>query len=95
MHKITKNKDNIILVLMVLLHTLALFVILNFTKAIETYPDELAYYNIAKSLFYNNGVKMHGVSFSTFFQLHNICFNNRHINRSKFFLIHNYLNIFC
>lgn len=63
MHKITKNKDNIILVLMVLLHTLALFVILNFTKAIETYPDELAYYNIAKSLFYNNGVKMHGVSF--------------------------------
>ena len=58
---VRKNKNAVILVVCILLHTVVLYGICNFRKSIETYGDELLYYSIARSLFLGQGIMVHGV----------------------------------
>lgn len=60
---VRKNKNAFILTICILLHTMILYGICDFYKTMETYGDELIYYGIARSLFYGQGVKVHGVLF--------------------------------
>lgn len=60
---IKKKKDVLLLMICILLHTIFLYVVCDFRKAIETYGDELAYYSMARSIFYGQGLKVHGVAF--------------------------------
>lgn len=60
----TKSKTNEILILwmMVIVHTLVLYYICDFQKALETYQDELIYYNLAKCLADGRAFEMHGMA---------------------------------
>lgn len=58
-----KNKDMMALFLCVLLHTIVLYIICDFRKALATYGDELLYYDIARSIFNGQGLQVHGISF--------------------------------
>ena len=55
------KKEKNILVLVVILHTMLLYVISSYSKAMETYADELIYYDMAKSIFEGTGLQLHGV----------------------------------
>ncbi len=59
-----KNKDVVILGACIFVHTLLLYKICDFEKAMETYGDELIYYNLARCIFRGEALKVHGVAFS-------------------------------
>lgn len=60
----TKSKTNEILILwmLVIIHTLVLYYICDFQKTLETYGDELIYYNLAKCLADGRAFEMHGIA---------------------------------
>lgn len=59
-----KNKDVAILGACIFVHTLLLYKICDFEKALETQGDELIYYNLARCIFRGEALKVHGVAFS-------------------------------
>ncbi len=58
--RLTK-KEKIVFMVVVAIHTLLLYLLSNYSKAMETYADELVYYDIAKSIFEGTGFLLHGV----------------------------------
>lgn len=55
-----KLKESQILWLIVIVHTMFLYLIVDFDRAMETYRDELIYYNIAKCIANGQPFTMHG-----------------------------------
>lgn len=58
-----KYQRVVITTIIILLHTLFLFFMCDFSKTLETYGDDFAYYSMAKSIFYGQGTQVHGVDF--------------------------------
>ncbi|WP_026664614.1 hypothetical protein [Butyrivibrio sp. FC2001] len=56
------KKEKTILAVAFVIHTMLLFLLSNYSKAMETYADELVYYDLAKSMFEGTELQMHGVS---------------------------------
>lgn len=56
-----KISDNWILIAIVLIHTVLLYQLVDFSKALETYQDELIYYNIAKCIADGKLFSVHGM----------------------------------
>lgn len=60
--KLTKTEKLQILIVF-LLHVAFLYLLSNYSKAMETYPDELIYYDMAKCIFEGKSPMVHGVDF--------------------------------
>lgn len=60
---IKKHRETVVFWGCILAHTLLLYKICDFSKALTTYADELSYYNMAKSIFHGHGLTAHGVTF--------------------------------
>lgn len=64
MHKTKISRGEIsIIFLICMVHSILLFFINNYTHKIQTYPDEIIYINMAKSLFDNTSLKLHGAPY--------------------------------
>ncbi|WP_029323464.1 hypothetical protein [Butyrivibrio sp. AE3004] len=55
-----EKKEKIILTAVFLVHVAALYFLSNYSKAMETYPDELIYYDMAKCIFKGTVLELHG-----------------------------------
>ena len=60
----TDHLDMILLWILIILHTVILFWIADFSKKAISYPDEMVFYDIAKSLFSGRPIALHEVSYS-------------------------------
>lgn len=58
-----KKKNALSLCIIIIIHTIMLFLLCDFHKTMATYGDELLYYGFAKSMFNGEGTKVHGVDF--------------------------------
>ncbi|WP_022761023.1 hypothetical protein [Butyrivibrio sp. AD3002] len=56
------KKEKTILFIIFIVHVALLYLISNYSKAMETYPDEIIYYDIAKSIFEGKSFELHGVN---------------------------------
>ncbi len=54
----------IALFFLILIHTIICISVCKTDRILGTYGDELIYYNIAKSMFFENTVELHGTAFS-------------------------------
>jgi len=57
----SNNKENLFIILLFFFFTIIRFLLANFNKVITVYPDELYYYDIARSLFHGNGITSRGL----------------------------------
>lgn len=64
MRELVRHKKYIVLLLFVLLASTVRFFIISYDTALEIYPDELIYYNIAKDLYHHSPLSIHGNLFS-------------------------------
>ncbi|MBR1614553.1 MAG: hypothetical protein IJ673_03640, partial [Treponema sp.] len=62
-NKLDGQREKIFLLAIVLAFILIRFFCANFTKVITTYPDELRYYDIARSLFQGGGISYRNIPF--------------------------------
>ena len=60
--KLTKT-EKILLAAIFILHVAVLYLVFDYSKAMETYPDELIYYNMARCIFEGKNLMVHGVDF--------------------------------
>ena len=58
-----KKKDGFLLLILSVTFTVFHFIIANFPKTLETYADELRYYELARSFFAGKGISYRGIPF--------------------------------
>ena len=52
------SKENLIIILLIFISIFIRFLLANFDKLIQTHPDELLYYEIARSFFHGTGISV-------------------------------------